>query len=140
VYLSWVELMLWPTVSRPIGLSVLVSDTHLGPITRFFFFLSLVWQLLCPSSWGALSDKRTGLQFVVRSVGGQSRGGAITIHYCLIRDYWDPFPSPLTTRRDYGGSILTRLHTGKCSWSNGSTLYRHWIFDGLTLQKNVIPE
>jgi hypothetical protein len=23
-----------------------------------------------------------------------------------------PFPSPLTTRRDYGGSILTRLHTG----------------------------
>jgi hypothetical protein len=23
-----------------------------------------------------------------------------------------PFPSPLTTRRDYGASILTRLHTG----------------------------
>jgi hypothetical protein len=23
-----------------------------------------------------------------------------------------PFPSPLTTRRDYGRSILTRLHTG----------------------------
>jgi hypothetical protein len=26
--------------------------------------------------------------------------------------HWVPFPSPLTTRRDYGGSILTRLHTG----------------------------
>jgi hypothetical protein len=37
--------------------------------------------------------------------------GPITIHYCLI---WDcvPSSSPLTTRRDYGGGILTRLHTG----------------------------
>jgi hypothetical protein len=26
---------------------------------------------------------------------------------------WVHFPSPLTTRRDYGGDILTRLHTGK---------------------------
>jgi hypothetical protein len=26
--------------------------------------------------------------------------------------HWVPFLSPLTTRRDYGGSILTRLHTG----------------------------
>jgi hypothetical protein len=25
---------------------------------------------------------------------------------------WVPFPSTLTTRRDYGGGILTRLHTG----------------------------
>jgi hypothetical protein len=37
--------------------------------------------------------------------------GPITIHYRLI---WDCVPpsSPLTTRRDYGGVILTRLHTG----------------------------
>jgi hypothetical protein len=35
----------------------------------------------------------------------------IIIHYRLI---WDcvPSSSPLTTRRDYGGGILTRLHTG----------------------------
>jgi hypothetical protein len=26
--------------------------------------------------------------------------------------HWVPFLSPLTTRRDYGGGILTRLHTG----------------------------
>jgi hypothetical protein len=32
--------------------------------------------------------------------------------YCLIWDYWVPFPSPLTTRRNYGGSILTCLDTG----------------------------
>jgi hypothetical protein len=35
-------------------------------------------------------------------------------HYCLTWEYWVPFPSPLTTRRDYGGSILTRIHTGNC--------------------------
>jgi hypothetical protein len=27
--------------------------------------------------------------------------------------HWVPFLSPLTTRRDYGGGILTSLHTGK---------------------------
>jgi hypothetical protein len=32
--------------------------------------------------------------------------------HCLIREYWVPFQSPLTTRRDYGASILTRPHTG----------------------------
>jgi hypothetical protein len=30
--------------------------------------------------------------------------------------HWVPFMSPLTTRRDYGGNILTRLHTGYWSW------------------------
>jgi hypothetical protein len=37
--------------------------------------------------------------------------GPITIHYRLI---WEcvPSSSPLTTRRDYGGGILTCLHTG----------------------------
>jgi hypothetical protein len=40
--------------------------------------------LLCSSSWGALSDERTGLYFVVQSVSGQSRGGLVTIHDCLI--------------------------------------------------------
>jgi hypothetical protein len=59
--------------------------------------------------YSTLSDERTGLQCVVQSVGGESRGGLVTIHYWL---YWVPFPSPLTTRRDYGGSILTRLQTG----------------------------
>jgi hypothetical protein len=29
-----------------------------------------------------------------------------------IPRHWVPLPSPLTTRRDYGGGILTRLHTG----------------------------
>jgi hypothetical protein len=83
-----------------------MAGTPLGPMTRF---------LLCSSSLGALSDDRMGLQFVVQSVSGQSRGGLITIHYSPVWGYWVPFPSPLTTRRDYGGS--TRLHTWRVTRS-----------------------
>jgi hypothetical protein len=97
----------WRSVSQ----YVLVSGTLSGPMTRFYFFLSFAGQLLCSSSWGALSDERTGPQSALRSVSSQSRGAVTTILYCLILDYWVPFPSPLTTRRDYGGSILIRLHT-----------------------------
>jgi hypothetical protein len=77
---------------------VLVSGTPLGPMTRFYFFLLSCWKIALLSSWCALSDVRTGLLFVVQSISGQSRGGLITIHYCLIWDYWVPFPSPLTTQ------------------------------------------
>jgi hypothetical protein len=47
----------------------------------------------------------------VPTLNGQVIKWPITIHCRLIRDCV-PFLSPLTTRRDYGGSILTRLHTG----------------------------
>jgi hypothetical protein len=96
------------TGGRSVSQFVSVSGTPLEPMTRFFFFLFFfVGKLLCSSSWGALSDERTGLQFAVQSVSGQSRGGLVTIHYCLIRDHWLPLPSPLTTRSDYGGSFLS---------------------------------
>jgi hypothetical protein len=45
-----------------------------------------------------------------------SRGGLITIHYCLILHYWVPIPSPLTTRQRNVGlrkrvnSIMTFHH------------------------------
>jgi hypothetical protein len=42
-------------------LTVGQSVTRLGPMTRFYFSLSFVGKLHCSSSWGALSDKRTGL-------------------------------------------------------------------------------
>jgi hypothetical protein len=53
--------MIRPTVSRPVGQSVLVSSTHLGLTARF---------LLLSNSCGfvdvdALSDERTGLPFTV---------------------------------------------------------------------------
>jgi hypothetical protein len=52
VDLNWFELMLWLTVSQaPLW----------GPWPDFSFFLYFVRQLLCSSSWGALSDERTGL-------------------------------------------------------------------------------
>jgi hypothetical protein len=103
--------MSWCYDRRLVGLSVLVSGTSLGPMTRGFVFLSFAGQLLCSLSWGALYDERTGLKFVVQCVGGQSLGRLINVYYCLIWDYWVPFLSFLTTRRDFGGSILTSLHT-----------------------------
>jgi hypothetical protein len=63
--------------------------------------------------YSTLSDERTGLWFVVQSVSGQSRGGLKPIHDCLIWGYWAPFPSPLTTRRDYGGVFLPASTRGR---------------------------
>jgi hypothetical protein len=49
-------------------------------MTRLYFFAG---KLLCSASWGALSDERTGIQFVVQSASGQSREGLVIIrvHY-----------------------------------------------------------
>jgi hypothetical protein len=56
----------------------------------------------------------------------QSLTSPITIHYRLI---WDcvPFLSPLTTRRDCGGSILTRLHTDSPNMLWYTCLIKHAI-------------
>jgi hypothetical protein len=84
--------------------------------------------------WGALSDDRTDLQFLVQSLNGPSRAEPVTILYCLIRDSPNMegqvsiFISPRNTvaqlyswvlgslfvacydSQGYGGSILTSLH------------------------------
>jgi hypothetical protein len=93
---------------RAVSQYVLVSGTPLGPMIRFYFFL-----LFCRKIYLFFLLGRSLWRVVVQSVSGQSRWGLITIHYCFIWDYWVSFPSPLTTCRDYGGSILTRIHTGK---------------------------
>jgi hypothetical protein len=67
----------WCYGPRLVGLSVLVSGT---PWPNFIFPFLLPDKLLCSSSWGALSDERTDLQFVVQSVSGESSGGLITIY------------------------------------------------------------
>jgi hypothetical protein len=67
----------WQSVSQ----YVLVSGTPLGPMTRFYFpppLFFLAGKLLCSSSWGALFDQRTGLQFVLQSASGQNREELIT--------------------------------------------------------------
>jgi hypothetical protein len=43
----------WCCDRHAVGLSVLVSGTPLGSVTRFFFCLSFAGQLLCSSSWSA---------------------------------------------------------------------------------------
>jgi hypothetical protein len=98
------------TDGRSVSMSWLDPFGAHDQILLFPFFCRKIAFLF---SLGALSDERTGLQFTVQSVSGQSRGGLATIHYCLLWDYWVPFPSPLTTCRDYGGSILTRLRMGQ---------------------------
>jgi hypothetical protein len=95
-WLNYLLELSWCCDRRSVGLSVLMSGTPLGSVATFIFFLSFAGQLLCFSSWGAHSNDRTGLQFVVQSVSGQTRGGLITVHYCPIWEYWVLFPSPLT--------------------------------------------
>jgi hypothetical protein len=79
---------------------VLVSGSPLGPMTRFYPYLFF-------------SDNCFVVLPLWRVCNLQcNHWGPITIHYRLI---WDCVPSlsPLTTRRDCGGGILTRLHTRK---------------------------
>jgi hypothetical protein len=108
--LSWVEDSL-SHGRRSVVQFVSVSGSPLGPMARFhpypFFsdncFLVLLagrplWREDGSVTYSAVAD---------RSV----HWGPITIHCRLI---WDCVlsSSPLTTRRGYGGGILTRLHTG----------------------------
>jgi hypothetical protein len=128
---------------RSFGQSVLVSGSHLEPMTRFLFS---VWRLRV--SWCVAPSLTRGRvcnllyncfwSLPEQSLLGRSPAELTTIFYCLIWDspnldgqvpvFISPrnrvaqlYPralgsllSPLTTRRDYGGGILTRLHTGLC--------------------------
>jgi hypothetical protein len=53
--------MLRPTVSRPVGQPVLVSNPYLGITTKFLLLSDGCGFLM----WGALSDERTGLSFTI---------------------------------------------------------------------------
>jgi hypothetical protein len=92
---------------QSVGQFIWVSGLPLGPFTRFYLALlfSADNYLILLSKASSLTRKR------VCSLQWNHSLVPITILYCLI---WDcvPFLSPLTTRRDYGGSILARLHTG----------------------------
>jgi hypothetical protein len=135
-----VEVTLRLTVSQSVCLDM---GNQFGAHDHFFF-LSFPGQLLCSSSWGALSDERTGLQFV----SGQSCGGLITIHHYLIWDCWVPFPSPLITSRDYGGSILVgklrfTVIIVSCNagftWGciNGLTMYHILLSSHMDVQNDI---
>jgi hypothetical protein len=114
--MSWVELSLSygrRSVYLHLGIGLLF-----GGHDQILSLSFVEWQLLCCSSCRAPSLMRgrvCNLQC--------NHWGPITIHYPLI---WDcvPSSSPLTARRDYGGGILTRLHTGKCVRTIRNTIYK----------------
>jgi hypothetical protein len=71
-----IEVILGPTVSRQGYLGV--GPSVWANYQIFPFFSLFIWQFLC-SKWGAVSDKRTGLQFALQSVVVPGRRGPITI-------------------------------------------------------------
>jgi hypothetical protein len=110
---------------------LLTPNNHTLPSHLRLCFLSVAsydsqglrWKYSNPpphgEEWDLSTISNIGIQFVshrnhITSPLQSQPGhwGPITIHYRLT---WDcaPSSSPLTTRRDYGDSILTRLHTGK---------------------------
>jgi hypothetical protein len=105
---------------QSVGQSVLVPGTHLGPVTNFFSLLEIFFRQLPVCYFVALSLTRGRVCNLLyncfwslpkQSLLGRSPAELTAIFYCLISDCV-PSSSPLTTRRDYGGGILTRLHTG----------------------------
>jgi hypothetical protein len=70
------------SVSQSVCLGV---EPTLGSVTRYYFLPEgCCLKVAVLFLWGALSDKRTRLQFAVQSLNGLSRAELITILYCLI--------------------------------------------------------
>jgi hypothetical protein len=113
---------------RSVDQFILVSGSPLGPMTRFYPYLFFSDNCFIVLHVGRPLWREDGSVTYSAIADWSGHWGPITIQYSLI---WDctsiPTSSPLTTRRDYGGGILTRLHTGmylvhcqKCniwSWS-----------------------
>jgi hypothetical protein len=105
---------------QTVGQFVWVSGLPMGPLTRFYLVLfSADNYLIILNKASSLTRRR------VCSLQWNHSLVQITILYWLI---WDcvPFLSPLTTRRDYGGGILTRLHTGNSHFNVYINLMYVW--------------
>jgi hypothetical protein len=126
--------MLWPTVSRPISLGV---GHPFGAHDQIFLFSFLLLNNCFALHLGAPSDEKTGSVICSAICQWSESRRLITIHYCLIWDYWVPYSSPLMTRRDYGGSILTRLHTGFTSTSK-SKLLSYFMANGRSVSQYIL--
>jgi hypothetical protein len=101
-----VEVTLRLTVSQSVSQYVLVSGTPLGPMTKFFLCRTIALLLGRPlwrEDWSVICSV-----ICQWSESRRTHKHTFLSHLRLL----GPFPSPLTTLRDYGGSILTRLHVG----------------------------
>jgi hypothetical protein len=105
---SWVKFILQPTVSRPVYLDI---GLPLEPMTRFYPYLFFSEHCFVVIPVGRPLWREDGSVTYSSIADLSGHWGPITIHYRLI---WDCVPSSslLTTRRDCGGGILTRLDTG----------------------------
>jgi hypothetical protein len=78
----------WDLVEVKVTLRLTVNlgvEPILGFVTRYYFLSEgCCLKVAALFLWGALSDERTGLQFVVQSLNGSSRSESVTILYCLI--------------------------------------------------------
>jgi hypothetical protein len=121
------EFVLRPMDSRPLRLGI---GPPFGAHSFSFFRLTVTLVLFL----GRPPWREDGYVVYSAIAGWSGHWGPITTLYNLIWDYV-PFLPPLTTHRDYGGSILTRLHTESCllwgtygtyrysSYLTGDTLY-----------------
>jgi hypothetical protein len=137
-----VEVNLRPTVSRPVYPGVRcpsgTRDQFFFPLEMSFRQLRLCY-FVAPCltrEWFCNLLYNCFWALPEQSLLGRIPAELTAIFYCLIWDspnlegqapvfisprnrvaqlypgHWVPFLSPLTTRRDYGGCILTSLHTG----------------------------
>jgi hypothetical protein len=145
-----VQVNLRPTVSRPVCLGV---GNPSGTCDQFFSLLEILFRQLwvcyfvAPSLTGGRVCNLLYNCFwslPEQLLLGRSPAELTAIFYCFI---WDCVPpsSPLTTRRDYGGYILTRLHTGiltiHCVYKvgaffTGNTLLDHCNVNSETIMKH----
>jgi hypothetical protein len=62
-----------------------VDGIIVGLATRYYFLSEgCCLKVAVLFLWGALSDKRTGLQFAVQTLSGPSHAEPITMLYCFV--------------------------------------------------------
>jgi hypothetical protein len=102
--------MLWPTVSWPIRLAVGHPFGTNDQIFLFPFYCRIIALLFVLESLLWREDGSAICSPICQWPESQRTHNHILLfHLRLLSSLF----SPLTTRRDYGGSILTRLHTGR---------------------------
>jgi hypothetical protein len=96
---TWVVLMLWLMLNRPIWLGV---GTPLGLMTRFFFFRTIALPLILERPlW------REDGSLICSAICQWSE--SLRTHNCILLSHLRLLS---TTHRDYGGRILTHLYMG----------------------------